>query len=125
LVRGEPASVLYKEYVKANADLAAELAVLVGNIVDYGRTRQQLDRLAKSSIFHPLLLNEAVNSSAKLVSKTQGTRRWPIFEGTLDKNHQDLAKNRPGCGFGRKLTGPRFCHLGPPIASCQMNEMAG
>jgi len=28
-----------------NADLAAELAALVGNFVDYGRTRQQLEHL--------------------------------------------------------------------------------
>jgi hypothetical protein len=37
----------YKEYVKVNTDLAAELAALVGNFVDYGRTRQQLEDLAK------------------------------------------------------------------------------
>ena len=33
----------YKDYIKVNADLAGELAALVGNFVDYGRTRQQLE----------------------------------------------------------------------------------
>ena len=36
---------MYKDYIKVNADLAAELAALVGNFVDYGKTRQQLDQL--------------------------------------------------------------------------------
>jgi hypothetical protein len=35
----------YKEYIKLNADLAAELAALIGNFVDCGRTKQQLERL--------------------------------------------------------------------------------
>jgi hypothetical protein len=35
----------YKDYVKVNGDLAAELAALVGNFVDYGKTQQQLDQL--------------------------------------------------------------------------------
>jgi hypothetical protein len=35
----------YKEYIKVNADLAAELAALVGNFVDCGRTKQQLEQV--------------------------------------------------------------------------------
>ncbi len=35
----------YKDYVKVNGDLAAELATLVGSFVDYGTTRQKLELL--------------------------------------------------------------------------------
>jgi len=35
----------YKDYIKVNTDLAAELVALVGNFVDYGRTREQLEHL--------------------------------------------------------------------------------
>jgi hypothetical protein len=35
----------YKDYIKVNADLAAELAAFVGNFVDWGRTKEQLEEL--------------------------------------------------------------------------------
>jgi hypothetical protein len=35
----------YKDYLEANADYSADLAAMVGNFVDYGRTKERLDRL--------------------------------------------------------------------------------
>lgn len=37
----------YKNYLKVNVDLAAQLAVLVGTFIDYGITRQQIEQLAR------------------------------------------------------------------------------
>lgn len=36
----------YKDYLEANADYATDLAAMIADFVDYGRTRQRLDRLA-------------------------------------------------------------------------------
>jgi hypothetical protein len=43
----------YKDYIKVNADLASELASLVGSFIDYGKTKQQLERIAEK-IDHPV-----------------------------------------------------------------------
>jgi len=43
----------YKDYIRVNADLASELASLVGNFIDYGRTKQQLEGIA-DKIDHPV-----------------------------------------------------------------------
>jgi hypothetical protein len=36
----------YKDYLEANADYATDLAAMIADFVDYGRTTQRLDRLA-------------------------------------------------------------------------------
>lgn len=36
----------YKEYLEANADVSSELAGMVGNYVDYGKTKNRLEMLA-------------------------------------------------------------------------------
>jgi len=36
----------YNDYLEANADYASDLANMIGSFVDYGKTRQRLDRLA-------------------------------------------------------------------------------
>jgi hypothetical protein len=36
----------YQDYLVANADYATDLATMIGEFVDYGNTRQRLDRLA-------------------------------------------------------------------------------
>lgn len=35
----------YKDYLEANADYASDLAKMIGDFVDYGRTRDRLERL--------------------------------------------------------------------------------
>ncbi len=40
----------YNDYVKVNTDLAAELAALVGDFVDYGKTKEDLARLTKVAV---------------------------------------------------------------------------
>ncbi|HEV2199274.1 MAG TPA: hypothetical protein VGR73_05605 [Bryobacteraceae bacterium] len=35
----------YKDYLEANADYSADLATMIGDFVDYGRTKQRLERL--------------------------------------------------------------------------------
>ena len=35
----------YKDYLEANADYAGDLAAMIGDFVDYGRTKQRLQRL--------------------------------------------------------------------------------
>jgi hypothetical protein len=35
----------YKDYLEANADYSADLAAMIANFVDYGRTKQRLERL--------------------------------------------------------------------------------
>jgi hypothetical protein len=36
----------YKDFLAANADYAADLATMISNFVDYGRTREKVERLA-------------------------------------------------------------------------------
>jgi hypothetical protein len=36
----------YKDYLEANADYAGDLAAMIGDFVDYGKTKQRLERLA-------------------------------------------------------------------------------
>jgi len=36
----------YKDYVEANADLAAQLSEMIGDFVDYGKTKHRFERLA-------------------------------------------------------------------------------
>jgi hypothetical protein len=36
----------YKDYLEANADYASDLANMIGNFLDYGRTRERLERRA-------------------------------------------------------------------------------
>jgi hypothetical protein len=36
----------YKDYLEANADYATDLAAMIADFVDYGRTKQRLERLA-------------------------------------------------------------------------------
>ena len=36
----------HKDYLKANADYATDLATMIGDFVDYGRVKQRLERLA-------------------------------------------------------------------------------
>lgn len=36
----------YKDYLEANADYASDLASMIGDFVDYGNSRQRVDRLA-------------------------------------------------------------------------------
>jgi len=47
-IKGEPRHTLaeYKDYLETNADYARELATTITNFVDYGRTREKLERLA-------------------------------------------------------------------------------
>jgi len=35
----------YNDYLEANADYASDLAAIIGNFVDYGKTKQRLERL--------------------------------------------------------------------------------
>ena len=35
----------YNDYLEANADYASDLSTMIANFVDYGKTRQRLDRL--------------------------------------------------------------------------------
>jgi len=35
----------YKDYLEANADYSADLAAVIGDFVDYGKTRQRFERL--------------------------------------------------------------------------------
>jgi hypothetical protein len=35
----------YKDYLEANADYASDLAAMIGNFVDYGRSKHRMDRL--------------------------------------------------------------------------------
>jgi hypothetical protein len=35
----------YRDYLEANADYAGDLAAMIGDFVDYGRTKQRLERL--------------------------------------------------------------------------------
>jgi len=37
----------YKDYLEANADYAGDLATMIGDFVDYGRTKQRLQRLTE------------------------------------------------------------------------------
>jgi chromosome segregation ATPase len=36
----------YKDYLEANADYAADLAAMIADFVDYGKTKQRMERLA-------------------------------------------------------------------------------
>ncbi len=36
----------YKDYLEANADYAGDLAAMIGDFVDYGKTKQRLQRLS-------------------------------------------------------------------------------
>jgi len=36
----------YKDYLEANADYATDLAAMIGDFVDYGRTKQRLERFS-------------------------------------------------------------------------------
>jgi hypothetical protein len=36
----------YKDYLEANADYSSDLAAMIGNFVDYGKTKQRMERLA-------------------------------------------------------------------------------
>jgi len=46
-VNGEPRHTLaeYKDYLEANADYSTDLAAMIGDFVDYGRTKQRMERL--------------------------------------------------------------------------------
>jgi hypothetical protein len=46
-IKGEPKHTMdeYKDYLEANADYATDLAAMIGDFVDYGRTKQRLERL--------------------------------------------------------------------------------
>ena len=35
----------YKDYLEANADYAADLAAMIADFVDYGKTKQRMERL--------------------------------------------------------------------------------
>lgn len=37
----------YKDYLEANADYSSDLAAMIADFVDYGNTKQRLDRLAE------------------------------------------------------------------------------
>jgi len=41
-------SVHYKEYVKANHEQASNLAVLVSDFVEYGKTKNKMEEIAKN-----------------------------------------------------------------------------
>ena len=45
-LRGEPkrAPAEYKDYLEANADYASDLAAMIADFVDYGRTKERLER---------------------------------------------------------------------------------
>jgi len=47
-LKGQPKHTLaeYKDYLETNADYARELAATIANFVDYGRTKDKLERLA-------------------------------------------------------------------------------
>jgi hypothetical protein len=47
-IKGEPKPTMdeYKDYLEANADYATDLAAMIADFVDYGRTKQRLERLA-------------------------------------------------------------------------------
>lgn len=47
-IKGEPKHNMdeYKDYLEANADYATDLAAMIADFVDYGRTKQRLERLA-------------------------------------------------------------------------------
>ena len=36
----------YKDYLQANADYATDLAAMIGDFVDYGRSKDRAERLA-------------------------------------------------------------------------------
>jgi hypothetical protein len=36
----------YKDFLEANADYATDLAAMIGDFVDYGKTRDRLERLS-------------------------------------------------------------------------------
>jgi hypothetical protein len=36
----------YKDYLEANADYSADLAAMIGDFVDYGKTKRRMERLA-------------------------------------------------------------------------------
>jgi hypothetical protein len=46
-------SLEYKDYLEANADEATQLAALIGDFVDYGRTKQRLERLTNKREIPP------------------------------------------------------------------------
>ena len=35
----------YKDYLEANADYSADLAKMIGDFVDYGKTKQRVEKL--------------------------------------------------------------------------------
>jgi hypothetical protein len=43
----------YKDYLEANADYSADLAAMIGNFVDYGKTRQKLEHLGATLEIRP------------------------------------------------------------------------
>jgi hypothetical protein len=47
-IKGQPKHTLaeYKDYLETNADYARELAATIANFVDYGKTREKMQRLA-------------------------------------------------------------------------------
>lgn len=48
-INGEPQHSLaeYKDYLEANADYSGDLAAMISDFVDYGRTKQRLERLTR------------------------------------------------------------------------------
>jgi hypothetical protein len=53
-INGDPKHTLdqYKDYLEANADYSADLAAMIGNFVDYGKTKQRLERLSTKVEVH-------------------------------------------------------------------------
>ncbi len=47
-INGQPKHSMneYKDYLEANADYAADLAAMIADFVDYGKTKQRFERLA-------------------------------------------------------------------------------
>ena len=47
-IKGEPKHTMneYKDYLEANADYASDLAAMIADFVDYGKTKQRMERLA-------------------------------------------------------------------------------
>jgi hypothetical protein len=47
-IKGEPKHTMdeYKDYLEANADYSADLAAMIADFVDYGKTKQRFERLA-------------------------------------------------------------------------------
>jgi hypothetical protein len=47
-IKGQPKHTMdeYKDYLEANADYAADLAAMIADFVDYGKTKQRLQHLA-------------------------------------------------------------------------------